>query len=129
MLFAARRSVIQAKLLLKSKHFLEYPEALTASSIVILLAAIKFPRSSTFALTTALANRVLYSSSRFIALDCVKFFIRKNSLSENFPIAFFFPVSAHDKICFLYLIDVVTDAVYCDVSYGFGCFWGKNGHF
>lgn len=55
---------------------------------------------------------------------------RKNSLSENFPIAFFFPVSAHDKIFFLHLIDVITDAVYCDVSYGFGCFFfGKNSHF
>lgn len=45
---------------------------------------------------------------------------------SDFPVAFF-PVSAHDKIFFLHLIDVVTDAVYCDVSYGFGCFfWAKT---
>ena len=47
---------------------------------------------------------------------------------SDFPVAFF-PVSAHNNIFFLHLIDVVTDAVYCDVSYGFGCFFGENGHF
>lgn len=40
-------------------------------------------------------------------------------LIENFPVAFFFSVSAHDTFCILHLVDVVTDAVYRDVSNNF----------